>query len=97
VKNVLRVIIVLSLLALAGLAFRAVIPRVVLLDFVLPPRVLANTTTEERNQITARLSASHRPSFLAWIPPIGILLLSSYALALEKKKARSFSPSYPPA
>jgi hypothetical protein len=90
VQNILRIIIALSLLVLMGFAFRAAeISGHVLLDFVLPPRVLANTTTEERTQIVDRLGASHRPSFLAWIPPIGILLLSSYALSLEKKNTRA--------
>ena len=96
-QNILRIIIALSLMALTGLAFRAEFSGHVLLDVVLPPRVLANTTAEERNEIVDRLSASHRPSILTWIPPIGVLLLSSYALSVEKKNARRLSTLCPPA
>jgi hypothetical protein len=86
VQNILRIIIALSVVTLFGLAFWAEFSGHTLLDVVLPSRVLADTTAE-RNQIADRLTASHRPSFLTWVPPIGILLLSSYGLFLAKKRA----------
>jgi hypothetical protein len=85
VKHALRLIIALSFFWMVALAIRHSVARHELLDVVLPPRVLSATTPEERQEITERLTASRRPSVLAWIPPAAILLLGSYALRTANK------------
>jgi hypothetical protein len=79
-KNALRLIIVLSFIWVAFLIVADTTARPESLDVVLPQRILTAATPDEREQITSRLTALHRPSVFSWIPPIGVLLLSSYAL-----------------
>ncbi len=79
-KTAIRYIIAICVVWMLALAIRATTARHKLLDAVLPARVLAEATPDERQHIVDRLTSSRRPSELAWVPPVAILLLGSYAL-----------------
>ena len=51
-----------------------------LLDYVLPVRVLSDTTPEERQHIAARIGRLQPPGYFSWIGAAAVLLLSGYAL-----------------
>ena len=86
-KTALGLIIVMSLLWLLTLAME--LPTAhghLLVDRVLPARVVSLTTAEESAKIATRLGELGRTSSVAWIPPVCILLLASYALFVAGKK-----------
>jgi hypothetical protein len=85
-KNALRLIIVVSVLWLVGLAtLLSSAGGHVALDRVLPPSVLDATTPEERIFIAERLAKRSRPT-LAWIPPVCTLVLASYTLFAASRR-----------
>ncbi len=87
--NSLRLLIVIGLIWFAVLAMQtSVIPHT-LLDAILPPRVLAEATSEERSKIVDQIALMYAPSYLSWFGASAVVCLSSYALwkakILEKK------------
>jgi len=86
VKNSLRLIVTLSLCWIIVLVLLRSVAGPLLLDFILPPRVLTATTPVERQEIAERLRESSNPSVLLWILPVAILLLGIYALRTENKR-----------
>ena len=85
-KNSLRLIVTLSLCWIIVLVLLRSVAGPLLLDFILPPRVLTATTPVERQEIAERLRESSNPSVLLWILPVAILLLGIYALRTENKR-----------
>jgi hypothetical protein len=86
-KGALRAIAAIGILWMAALTFeRTIIPHV-MLDAILPERILRQTTPEERQEITERLKKHQAAGILSWLGAAGITLLSLYALT--KTKTRS--------
>lgn len=85
-KNSLRLIITLSLCWIIALVLLRSVAGPLLLDVILPPRVLTATTPEERQEIAERLRESSNPSVLLWVPPVAIMLLGIYALRTVNKR-----------
>src|SRR4051794_20394100 len=83
--NAIRLIVALSLLWLVCLWISQSVLWHASVDAIVPPRVLAVATPEERQQITERVTASRYPSVVGWIFPVAMLLLGSYALVAAKK------------
>ena len=83
--NAIRLIVALSLLWLVGMWISQSVPRHESVDAILPARVLAVATREERQQIAQRVTASQNPSVVGWVFPVAILLLGNYALFAAKK------------
>ena len=86
-KTALCLIIAMSLLWMLTLALE--LPTAhghLLVDRVLPARVVSLTTAEESAKIAGRLGELGRTSSISWVPPVCILLLASYALFAATKK-----------
>jgi hypothetical protein len=65
---------------LIALAMQAEVTPHIMLDAILPPRILESTTPEERMEIAAALREHFPPSILSWIGACGICGLSVYGL-----------------
>ena len=88
-KNALRLIIAIALLWIVGLMVRSSAGYGhILLDHVLPERVLAQTSADERITIAERLSHRGKPKVISWIAPVAILLLASYTLLAANRAER---------
>lgn len=86
-KVPLIILFLIGVLWLGALAFQSRITPVFLLDAVLPPKVLAATTPEERTQIQERLRQVSASSYFSWIGAAAVVVLSGVALKMSTREA----------
>jgi len=65
-KAVLRLLVFIGVAWLVALAFESRIAPAFQLDAVLPPKLLAAATPEERNRVEDRLRHIAAPGFFSW-------------------------------
>lgn len=92
-KNTLRLLVLVGFAWLGGLIIqRSIVPHI-MLDAVLPQRVMMETTSGERMDIADRLASMYGPSFYSWIGALLVIALSSYALWTANGNDRSGQPN----
>jgi hypothetical protein len=79
-KTSLRLLALIGLLWLGCLIGQQVIRPAVMLDAIVPPDLLRQTTPEQRTYMVQRLQMSYKPRFLSWIGAVAVIVLSSFAL-----------------
>ena len=84
-KSILRTLLMIGILWSLGLVWRLTIQPAVLLDAVLPPRLLKDTSLEERQEITHNLRRVSRPSVVSWLGALASIGLSGAALRLHAR------------
>lgn len=84
-KAILRILLMIGILWSLGLVWRLTIQPAFLLDAVVPPRLLKDTSLEERQEITHHLRRVSRPSAVSWMGALAIVGLSGAALRLTAR------------
>jgi hypothetical protein len=81
-KVALKMLVLTGILWLVALAFQSRVTPAVMLDAVVPPKVLATMTPEERIQIQEQLRRASTPGYLSWVGAAAVLILSVTALKM---------------
>ena len=83
-KKSLYLILVVGACWIAALAMQSEVMPHILLDAILPPRILELTTLEERMEIATALRKNFSPSIFSWIGAWSICGLAGYGLWVSR-------------
>src|SRR5690606_6121652 len=84
-KKTLILLIIIGICWFVGLMMQVIAMPYFYLDVILPPRVLEDTTPEERTEIVQRLRSISTPNFISWLGAISIIILSSCGFLIQRR------------
>jgi hypothetical protein len=79
-KPTFWIILLISACWIAALFMQSQVVPYLMLDSILPPRILDLTTHDEQAKIAATLKKQYPPSILSWIGACSVFSLSIYGL-----------------